>query len=76
MKLKFILYLPMSVVVVVELCGVEASKNTILFSILSILPPSSNLVNPSQVFNEKTAPMCVNSSSVWGACSINFLLFG
>ena len=56
-KLKFILYLPIDVVVVVELCIVEASKKTILFSTLSTILLSLNLVKPSQVFNDRTAPV-------------------
>ena len=39
-----------------ELCSIEGSKNNILFSILLTFVPSYNLVKPSHVLREKTAP--------------------
>jgi hypothetical protein len=59
-KLKFIFHRAEDVVVVDELCEVDPSKKIILFSTLSILVPSSIRVNPSQVFTEKIAAVCLN----------------
>ena len=45
-------------VVVLEVCIVSPSNTNILFAILSIFVPSSNLVYPSQELIYKTAILC------------------
>ena len=51
------------VVVVLE-CFVLGSNSKTLFATLSISVPSSNIVPPSQVFNENNAPLCFQSKSL------------